>query len=82
MAAVLQGRSSLTIQGVEEKEGGEYVCQVSTITHLIATSFYLDIQGRSKGFLEEEKTRIVSKYSEGEQRRKQLMRARNESKKR
>jgi hypothetical protein len=50
MEAALQGRSSLTIQGVGEKEGGEYVCQVSTITHLIATSFYLDIQGRSKDF--------------------------------
>jgi hypothetical protein len=50
MEVALQGRSSLTIQGVGEKEGGEYVCQVSTITHLIATSFYLDIQGRSEDF--------------------------------
>jgi hypothetical protein len=61
MGVVLQGRSNLTIQGVGEKEGGEYVCQVSTITHLIATSFYLDIQGRSNEFLEEEKGRTVSK---------------------
>jgi hypothetical protein len=61
MEVALQGRSSLTIQGVGEKEGGEYVCQVSTITHLIATSFYLDIQGRSKDFLEEMRDRKGSK---------------------
>jgi hypothetical protein len=33
------------VDGVVERDGGEYVCQVSTIGQLIATSFHLDIQG-------------------------------------
>jgi hypothetical protein len=35
------------LDGVVEKDGGEYVCQVSTIGQLIATSFHLDIQGKT-----------------------------------
>ena len=52
MVGELQGGSSLSLEGVEERYGGEYVCQVSTIGQLIATSFHLDIQGNTSQLLD------------------------------
>ena len=63
MDGELQRGSSLSLEGVEERDGGEYVCQVSTIGQLIATSFHLDIQGNTVSCWIYKVTQLASGYT-------------------